>query len=201
MNQANPHSSQSKRQKEYSCVKKTKRAFEKSLVSLSQQLPLNKISVKQICENAELSRNAFYFHYSDINALILDIEDSMICDITNMFDSLRILGFPQNVLPAIQNLTNYLIDRKDTTIMLMDASYSSSFTKRINDAFSNFFFDYFRQYHKTDFRGSYNLFYNFISSGYCGMLMHWLQEPGEISKRHLIRLIYTFINRMLSVDK
>ena len=52
--------------KEYSCVKKTKKTIEKSLVELSKEYPLNKITVKMLCEKAELSRNAFYFHYEDI---------------------------------------------------------------------------------------------------------------------------------------
>ncbi|MGN1418342.1 MAG: TetR/AcrR family transcriptional regulator [Acutalibacteraceae bacterium] len=186
--------------KEYSCVRKTKKAFEKSLVSLAKHQPLNKISVKQICEKSELSRNAFYFHYADINALIQEIEDNMINDITSMFDSFRKIDFPDNVLVIIQKLTDYLIDHRDATLMLIDSSYSVSFTKRINKAFSDFYFDYFRQYHKTDFRGTYDFFYEFVSNGYCGMLVQWLHDPGEISKRHFIRLAYTFVRRLLVVD-
>ena len=58
--------------KEYSCVKKTKKAFENALTELSKEYPFNKITVKLLCEKAELSRNAFYFHYKDINDLIED---------------------------------------------------------------------------------------------------------------------------------
>ncbi len=187
-------------QKEYSCVKKTKRAFETSLVALSKEVALNKISVKQICERAELSRNAFYFHYSDINGLIQDIEDNMIKEITDMFGEFREIGYPDNVLVIIQRLTDYLIEHRETTLMLLDSSYSISFTKRFNNAFSDFFFEYFSQYHKTDFRGTYDLFYTYVSNGYCGMISQWLHEPGEISRRHFIRLAYTFAKRMLIID-
>ncbi|MCM1363959.1 MAG: TetR/AcrR family transcriptional regulator C-terminal domain-containing protein [Faecalibacterium sp.] len=188
-------------QKEYSCVKKTKKAFEMSLVSIAKEVPLNKISVKQICERAELSRNAFYFHYSDINALIQDIEDNMINEITAMFGEFREIGYPDNILTIIQNLTDYLIGRRETTLMLLDSTYSTSFTKRFNAAFSNFFFEYFKQYHKTESRGTYDCFYNYVSSGYCGMLSNWLHDPGDISRRHFIRLAYTFAGRMLITDK
>ena len=96
--------------KEYSCVKKTKKAFEQSFVSLAKEMPLNKITVKQICERAEMSRNAFYFHYDDINALITDIEDGMVSDIIAMFDHISDVGFPDNVLTNIQDLTEYFSD-------------------------------------------------------------------------------------------
>lgn len=190
-----------KKTKEYSCVKKTKKAFEMSLVELAKDCPLNKISVKQICEKAEMSRNAFYFHYADINALIEDIENGMIEDITSKFDEFREIRFPDNVLCIIKWVTDYLVDRKDTTLMLIDSSYSTSFTKRINKAFSDFYFEYFKQYHKTDFRGTYDFFYEFVSCGYCGMLVQWLHDPGQISKRHFIRLSYTFVKRLMVVDE
>ena len=187
--------------KEYRCVRKTKKAFEMSFVSLAKEMPLNKISVKQICERAEMSRNAFYFHYNDINALINDIEDGMVNDIISMFDHIRDVGFPDNVLTNIQDLTEYFYDRRDTTLILMDSSYSNTFKNRMNTAFSDFFFQYFKKYHNTEFRDSYDFFYGFLSNGYCGMLEQWLKNPGKITKRHFIRLTYTFVSRLLVVDK
>lgn len=186
--------------KEYSCVKKTKKAFEISLVELAKEMPVNKISVKQICEKAQLSRNAFYFHYSDINALITDIEDGIIDDIVSMFEHIKNVGFPENVLTNIQDLTQYFYERRDTTLFLFTSSYANNFKNRMNCAFSDFFFQYYKKYHNTEFRESYDFFYNFLSNGYCGVLEQWLKEPGNITKRHFIRLTYTFISRLLIVD-
>ena len=187
--------------KEYSCVKKTKKAFESSFISLAKEMPLNKISVKQICERAEMSRNAFYFHYDDINALINDIEDGMVNDLTSMFDHIRNVGFPENVLTNIQDLTEYFYERRDITLILFDSSYSNTFKTRMNTAFGDFFFQYFKKYNNTDFRDSYDFFYTFLSNGYCGMLEQWLKNPGKITKRHFIRLTFTFVSRLLVVDK
>lgn len=187
--------------KEYSCVKRTKKAFENSFVSLAKEMPINKISVKQICERAELSRNAFYFHYSDINALINDIEDGMVSDIVAMFDHIRDVGFPDNVLTNIQDLTEYFYERRDTTLILFDSSYSNTFKTRMNTAFGDFFFQYFKKYNNTEFRDSYDFFYCFLSNGYCGMLERWLKDPDQITKRHFIRLTFTFVSRLLVVDK
>ena len=186
--------------KEYSCVKKTKKAFQQSFISLAKEMPLNKISVKQLCERAELSRNAFYFHYEDINALITDIENGMINDVVSMFDHIRDVGFPDNVLTLIQDLTEYFYERKDTTLLFLDSSYSGSFKNRMNSSFSDFFFQYFKKYHNTELRESYDFFYTFLSDGYCGMLERWLKTPGKISKRHFVRLTYMFVTRLLIVD-
>ena len=108
--------------KEYSCVKKTKKAFANSLVQLSKNRQLNKITVKEICENAELSRNAFYFHYEDINALIRDIEDSVIADIECILKDIDKISFPMSVYATIDGLIDLFEEKKDTVLMLMNGS-------------------------------------------------------------------------------
>lgn len=183
--------------KEYKCVKKTKKSFENALIELAKETALNKISVKQICEKAELSRNAFYFHYEDINALVKEIEDSMIEEIDNMFKQIQDVSFPDNVLVIIENLTDYFIDHRDATLMLIDSSNSASFTKRIDKAFSSFYFEYYKAYNKNASKQIFDFFYGFVSNGYSGMLIQWLHEPEGISKRHFVRLAYTFVRKLL----
>lgn len=48
----------------------TKETFARALKELLQERPLTKISVKDITEQCELSRNAFYYHFKDKYELI-----------------------------------------------------------------------------------------------------------------------------------
>ena len=94
-------------QKRYSCVKKTKKTFEESLASLAREYPLNKITVKALCEKAQLSRNAFYFHYEDIYDLVDEIENDFINEVCGYLDDFREMGFPKNVLATIKSCLLY----------------------------------------------------------------------------------------------
>ena len=99
--------------KEYACVKKTKKAFETSLAELARTQQLNKITVKTVCERAQLSRNAFYFHYKDIGALISDIEENLIHDAEDLLADLGNLGFPKNVYATIDGLIDLFESRRE----------------------------------------------------------------------------------------
>lgn len=48
----------------------TKETFARAIKELLQEKPLSKISVKDITEQCELSRNAFYYHFKDKYELI-----------------------------------------------------------------------------------------------------------------------------------
>ncbi len=182
--------------KEYSCVKRTKKAFEMSLVELSKEIPFNKITVKQLCERAELSRNAFYFHYSDINALIEDIENSIIQEIEVLLESLDKIGFPKNVYASVDGLVDIFDRRKDTCMMLFDKT-TNNITQRMNTLFCDFNYKYFTQYHQTPDRTNFDFYYMFLSNGFYGLMRYWFANYDKMSKSEVTALAYVMIKRLL----
>ena len=183
--------------KEYSCVKKTKKAFADSLVMLSKDRQLNKITVKELCEKAELSRNAFYFHYKDINDLIEDIEDNIISEIQGVLREIEKIAFPKSVYATIDGFIDLFEERKDTVLMLMDKSFSTSFTERISTMFSEFNYQYFREFHGDNSRVSYEFFYIYLSGGLYDVVRYWLDNQDKMDKASLNALCYVLIKRLL----
>lgn len=181
--------------KEYSCVKKTKQAFINSLAELSKDIPLNKITVKMLCEHAGLSRNAFYFHYKDINDLLEDIEDSIVNAATANFDTFREIGFPKNIHATVVALIELVDENREVCRMLFDKS--DSFTERMNKVFCDFNYQYYRDYHGDNKRTVYDFFYMFISSGFYGLLKYWLANPDKLTKKELIGLAFVLVKRLL----
>ncbi|MBQ4267940.1 MAG: TetR/AcrR family transcriptional regulator [Clostridia bacterium] len=186
--------------KEYSCVKRTKKAFENSLTELSKQFPFNKITVKMLCDKAELSRNAFYFHYKDINDLLRSIEEDVVEEIVALLKTIEQVDFPENVFVSVESLINIFDERRDTVLMLFDKNYSVSFTTKVSKIYSDFNYRYFCRFHSNDKKIKYDFFYMFLSSGFYGILRHWLENPGLMTKEELVKLTYTLIKRLLVKD-
>lgn len=184
--------------REYSCVKKTKKAFERSLAELSKDYQANKISVTMVCKKAQLSRNAFYFHYKDINALIEDIENDVIREAQALLEELEKLGFPKTVYATIDALIDLFESRRDTVLMLMDNTYSTSFISRLSDMYSEFNYKFYVQYNgERDSRTGYEYYYRFISSGFYGLLRRWLENPDDMTKATLKGLAYVLVKRLI----
>lgn len=186
--------------KEYSCVKRTKKAFENSLTELSKQFPFNKITVKMLCDKAELSRNAFYFHYKDINDLLRSIEEDVVEEIVALLKTIEQVDFPENVFVSVESLINIFDERRDTVLMLFDKNYSVSFTTKVSKIYSDFNYRYFCRFHSNDKKIKYDFFYMFLSSGFYGIIRHWLENPGLMTKEELVKLTYTLIKRLLVKD-
>ena len=54
-----------KENKESRRVQMTKKLLRESVIELMEQKPLNKISIKDICDNADVNRTTFYKYYGE----------------------------------------------------------------------------------------------------------------------------------------
>ena len=59
-------------------VRLTKRLLRESLLTCMQEKPLERISVKELCERAGVNRSTFYLHYDTQNDLMREMEDDAI---------------------------------------------------------------------------------------------------------------------------
>ena len=87
---------------------KTKKIIRKSFVELSKKISYQKISIKDLCDNALINRNTFYLHYENKDDLVKEIINEMIEKyksyfmplITKFFVNIKfkdVNGFTENV--------------------------------------------------------------------------------------------------------
>lgn len=63
-------------------VQKTLKGIRSALMELAKNKPLEQITVKELCEQAMINKATFYSHYDNINALIEEIEDEFVKNLT-----------------------------------------------------------------------------------------------------------------------
>ncbi|MBQ5992113.1 MAG: TetR/AcrR family transcriptional regulator [Clostridia bacterium] len=61
-------------------VQATKRLLREALTSLLAEKPLRSITVKELCERAQINRGTFYAHYADVYDMLDQIEADMEAD-------------------------------------------------------------------------------------------------------------------------
>lgn len=62
-------------------VRMTKKLMKDALLELLEQHPLNKITVTDVCQSADVNRSTFYAYYEDVEALMLDIENDVLAQL------------------------------------------------------------------------------------------------------------------------
>ena len=101
-------------------VKKTKRAIQKTFIDLLREKPIEKITVKEIAERAEINKTTFYSHYETLDALTAEIERQT----GQLLDAPE--TFVQEMFASLQQATDYL--------GVVPASAMNRFTQHLRDA-------------------------------------------------------------------
>ena len=65
-------------------IEKTERGIKNAFIELRSGKPLEKITVKELCESARINKSTFYAHYKDIYDLSDAMEEEVVQSIAKM---------------------------------------------------------------------------------------------------------------------
>lgn len=58
-------------------VKRTRKLLKESLFTLLEKKPIDKITVKELTETADVNRSTFYYYYKDVDDMIINIQNEV----------------------------------------------------------------------------------------------------------------------------
>lgn len=170
-------------------IKYTKMVIRDSFISLLKQKSISKITVKEICEIAEINRATFYAHYTDAFDLLYQIETEVINDITKYLatdiysDATR-----KNSSDTLEKILEYIKKDSELFSILLEDYGDSSFKNQIIS---------FVEIQVTSNWTSNNVIssedinylFTFAAVGSVGLIKKWLNEGMKKSSKELADLI------------
>lgn len=165
---------------------KTRTKLRETFWVIYQEKPIEKISVREIIEMAHYNRSTFYEYYSDIYAVLDEIENEL-------FDSLfgdtnqLILDYSLSLDELIYDIAqNYRKHQKYLQVLLGqngDPGFLNKIKKHLKSQLRPLI-------SSTDIFTSKNLdyFLEYLTNGLIGMLMYWQQEDRRLPIEDFLKM-------------
>lgn len=158
----------------------TRKILKDVLLQLLQEKPLNKISVTEICEKADLNRSTFYAHYIDVADLLQDIQNDILSNIPRIYSSDN--NFKNKIIniDATEKFFEYVKNNafEFKTLLLNSNSgpFCEDLKKEILDYYISLDSSYLNNEKKFQFIYSVN--------GTIGMMIEWIKQdfPYDVKK-------------------
>ena len=175
-------------------VKYTKMVLRESLLELLQTKPINRISVTELCNNADVNRGTFYAHYSDPYDLLRHIEDELYNDLHDCLS--------ENVNQPLRKTTTDMLlvlnRNREICRVVLGANSNTQFMQRIY----NMCYEFFGQrwscaQAKLPLPEEY--LYRFIASGNIELIRHWLMNDETRSPEDIAAMITTMMERIMQL--
>jgi AcrR family transcriptional regulator len=168
-------------------VKYTKALLKEALVDLLKKQHISKISVKALCEAADVNRSTFYAHYIDQFDLLRQVEDEVINNLKSYLEQYvddRMPITEQN----LKGILEYAKANADLFTVLLGENCDHAFHKDLMNLVELVPF----QYNAPESKKKYIL--NFAVTGCVSILHRWLIEgtvesPGEMAEL-VLKIIY-----------
>lgn len=176
-------------------VRITQKMIKESFMELLKTNPLNKITVTQICRNAEINRVTFYKYYLDVYDLYEKIIDEFIeeesVSITEMYAK-------KNLKEAIEAVLADIYERSEQYVMLFsgnidDYHKSRNYEKCIAKITTLEFPDYKIAKEQQEWLRT------FLSCGGGGVLAAWINGGMKQPPKEIAELLYTYITQLLKL--
>lgn len=167
--------------------KYTRMVLKESLLNILQEKELFTITVKEICELADINRSTFYDHYADQFALLSEIEDELIEDMTNYLHAYNV----EQKVEAIQmteKLITYFASKKEVCLTLLSQRSHSSFEQKVRHVAEHFIMQNVAHTYQID-TATFEYISAYMISGCIEVMKMWLENDMDKTPEEIARLI------------
>jgi AcrR family transcriptional regulator len=166
-------------------VRYTLMVIRQSFIKLLWQKPISNITIKEICEIADVNRATFYAHYLDQYDLLHQIENDVIDDINQYLNSYDLKKMSEAPAEMLEKILEYIKENADLFNLLLlnpngDVQFREEITKIIGQ-------QHFLAI--TSDKEDSKYVYLFFANGAIGVILKWLKDGTKKPVNEIAALI------------
>ena len=164
----------------------TRMLIRQAFTGLLREKPVQSISVKELCDRADLNRGTFYAHYTDIYDLLHQIEDEMMQDFQAALKPL--LDSPAADLTPLKITTGIikcLKENADLCAVTLGKYGDKDFATRLLTIGRERCLEIYSKYFVNATPKQIEYYYSFVSAGCIGLLEKWLADGMAASAEEI----------------
>ena len=168
-------------------IRKTKAVLKSALLSLMAKKNINHITVKELCEKADINRGTFYLHYKDTLDLLEQIEDEILQNLSDY------LAIPEGEILSLsednlRDIFQFVRDNSDFCQVMLTEKGEIGFVRKLVDFLSHRFTAYCENIKVAEH------YYCFMIHGFLGIIGDWLSSGMTETIDNMAKICYNIIS-------
>ena len=182
-------------------IRITKQAIRDSLIELMQERPISKISVKMICELADINRSTFYAHYKDQFALLEAVQRDIVAAIKGQVFCTYFSDVSKGAMQVLVQLLEFGKANASLIKVLISENGDSFFQNELMELAQEKILDEVRDEKQLTLNTAEYL-KHYILGGMLSLMRYWLERDCADAPDDLAALmLQLFVNGMEGVSQ
>jgi AcrR family transcriptional regulator len=169
-------------------VKYTKMVLKESFIKLLEKKDISQISIKEICEDADINRATFYAHYNDQFDLLKKIEDELLDNINAHIAEFDPINNDKNAVLLAEKIFEYLKENAKLCKLLLNEHGDFSFQKKVMMLVYDIIIAEITDNNKIT-KEDAEYVYSFTITGCVGIVQKWLDEDMKKSPHYMAEMV------------
>jgi AcrR family transcriptional regulator len=167
-------------------VKYTKMVIKDSLLELLKQEPINKITVTQVCELADINRGTFYKYYLDTYDLLDQIESELFQELLLEIDQLKYTGI-DDMEDFITRLFESIKKKQNICKIIFSGNGNKEIIQKLFYIVHDKVIEDWKNKNKMMDEKTLDYMFSFLANGSISVIQKWIEtgckeKPRELSK-------------------
>jgi len=171
-------------------VKYTKMVLKESLIKLLDKKDISKISIKEICEDADINRATFYAHYSDQYDLLRKIENELLHNINAHLAEINEEINNMNAILMAEKIFEYIKENAKLCKLLLSERGDFNFQKQVMMLVYDTIISQLTDNNMLT-KEDAEYVYSFTITGCIGIVQKWLNEDVKKSAHFMAEMVVT----------
>ncbi len=173
----------------------TKIILRDSLLQLLKKKEIHQISIRELCDFAQINRSTFYKHYGSQYDLLVDMENELITEIN---EKIMEEGLHQNYLSMTELLT-YCTKNIELCRLLFNSNIDPMFPKKViyQSSIQNLLLPLLHE----DKKKNQEYLYDFIVYGGYYTLIQWINKEDRETPEEMAKILISTITTFLGIEE
>ncbi len=181
-------------------VKYTKMVLKESFINLLEKKDLSQISIKEICEDADINRATFYAHYSDQYDLLKKIEEELLENVKVYIAEFDMTKDEMDSVFLAEKIFEYLKENARVCKLLLSKHGDFEFQKEIMVLVYDKIISELTGNHKLTMEDA-EYVYSFTITGSVGIVQKWLDDDMKKSARYMAEMVLKLTTGLINLLK
>lgn len=163
-------------------VRYTKAILRQALMEILLSKHIDKVTVKELCEKAQINRGTFYLHYNTPNDLLMEIETQFFEENMNIFSNYMQENHGTGIL---SELFQCILQNQDVCRVIMGKNGSTKFMKKVETTVRSLLVREwhmaFPHYDPADL----DYLFDYVFTGSMELIMNWINRETALSSADL----------------
>ena len=179
-----------KEMKESRKTRYTKTVLKDSLIELMKEKPISKITIKELCENADVNRTTFYAHYEDQYQLLKSIEDETFSRAREAIAGFTGKTDKSDTIRYLEQIFEYVVENGSHIQVLMSERGGIDFQRNLlSIIYEQCDIQFISGISKDPEKSE--LYFVFLVNGSVGLIQHWLKTGLKETPHEMSEIIYS----------